>query len=115
MVHPSKREIDLRRETFGAALECIIIVKRLLATVCDKDRLRLELEGQAIGKLIMELQDQPLAKHSWLFTGHEVGVAQVSIMTRDAFEEDCSGQTWEEQRLATRKRYMLWSGTLRGA
>ena len=73
LTSPPPHELAMRRELFGAALECLTIVKRLLACVCDDDRERLETEAQAIAHLILDLQKQPSPKHSWLFSWHEVG------------------------------------------
>ena len=47
LVAPTQKEIDLRRELLGAVLECFCIAKRLLATVCDDERTKLETEVQA--------------------------------------------------------------------
>lgn len=70
---PSPAELAMRRENFGLSIECLIIVKRLLSTVCDAERPQLELETQALAHLLLELQKNPVAEHSFLFAGHEVG------------------------------------------
>ncbi|KXT07310.1 hypothetical protein AC578_445 [Pseudocercospora eumusae] len=77
LIQPTQLEIDLRRETFGVVLECMLITKRLITSVSDSDRLKMECETQAMAKLIMDLQDQPMPKNSCLFAAHEIGVAQV--------------------------------------
>lgn len=110
---PSSDELALRREVYGLAHELLILVKRLQALVCDADRLRLEAEVQEVAQSVFDLQDQPVPQHSWLFSGHELGVAQLASSTSDLFTEDVSMQSWKDQRLAMRKRYMLWSGSLR--
>lgn len=71
---PSANELAMRRELFGLSLECLVIFKRLLATVSDHEREELEVQAQACSRLLLDLQDQPSSKHSWLFTGHEVGM-----------------------------------------
>ncbi|KXT12787.1 hypothetical protein AC579_1806 [Pseudocercospora musae] len=109
-IQPSQLEMNLRRETFGAVLECLLITKRLITSLSESDRLNMECETQAIAKLIMDLQDQPMPKHSWLFAAHEIGVAQVCFATKEIFEQDSP----ENQKLAMRNRYMAFSGALRG-
>lgn len=111
---PTHREIHLRRESFGTALECLLLVKRLLGCVCDADRPKVEPEVQALAKLIIEMQDQPSPTHSWLFTGHQVGVAHVAIATNPDFEQATGADSEESRRAAMRRRYIKWSGTLRG-
>ncbi|KAK4506487.1 hypothetical protein PRZ48_000219 [Zasmidium cellare] len=110
---PLPSEVGLRRQVFGETVECLVLVKRMLAIVCDNERIRLESEVQALARLIIDLQQQQSHRHSWLFTGHEVGVAHTAMVTREVFEEDLRGESWEVQRLACRKRNALWSGTLR--
>lgn len=112
---PPPEEIAMRRELFGAALECLILVKRLLATVCDDERERLETETQALAHLILDLQKQPSTKHSWLFAGHEVGIAYSAILTKDQWDGTCAYASDEERRLAIRDRYSSWNNTLRMA
>ncbi|KAF2171364.1 hypothetical protein M409DRAFT_18480 [Zasmidium cellare ATCC 36951] len=110
---PLPSEVGLRRQIFGETIECLVLVKRLLAIVCDQDRIRLETEVQALARLIIDLQQQQSHRHSWLFTGHEVGVAHTAMVTREHFEEDLSHESVEVRRLASRKLNTLWSGTLR--
>lgn len=106
-------ELALRRELFGSAVECLIIVKRLLATVCDSDRQSMELETQALAHLLLDLQKQPSPSHSWLFSGHEVGVAYTMLLTKHQWEEDVSHKDAEARIQAARTRYNTWSNTLR--
>lgn len=110
---PPPQELTMRRELFGAALECLSIVKRLLATVCDVERSKLEKETQALAQLILDLQKQPSPKHSWLFAGHEVGVATTIIVTKDEWEGDFTYDSEYERRMASRTRYNMWDNTLR--
>ena len=110
---PPPQELAMRRELFGAALECLCIVKRLLATVCDSERSKLEDEAQALAHLILDLQKQPSPKHSWLFTGHEVGVAYTVMLTKDQWEGHSEYDSDYDRRMASRTRYNTWSNTLR--
>lgn len=114
-LQPSSEELALRRELYGLAHEGLILVKRLQASVSDTDRLELEAEVQNAAKTILDMQNQPSPRHSWLFSGHELGVAQLALQTSDRFMEDVSNQSWKAQRTAMRRRYMLWSGSLRAS
>ena len=89
-----------------------MLAKRLLATVCEVERVKLEGETQALAHLIFDLQKQPSPKHSWLFTGHETGVAYTVTTTRDQWEEEVDGSEMETK-MATRNRYTTWSRMLR--
>jgi hypothetical protein len=113
LASPPLMELGLRRELFGTVLECLSIVKRLLATVCDKERVSLEAETQALARLILDLQKQPSPKHSWLFSGHEVGVAYTVMLTKDQWETQVEYESEFERRMAVRTRYNTWSNTLR--
>ncbi len=113
LASPPPKELALRRELFGSALECLAIVKRLLATVCDAQRMSLEKETQALAHLILDLQKQPSPKHSWLFSGHEFGVAYTVMLTKDQWEGQYTYSLDEERRMAVRTRYNTWSNTLR--
>lgn len=93
-------------------MECLILVKRLLATVCDADRPQLEIEVQALAHLILDLQKQPSPKHSWLFTGHETGVTYTVQATHDQWEEPAPVEEMD-RKLAARRRYVTWSKLLR--
>lgn len=73
LTSPPSQELAMRRELFGTSCEGLIIVKRLIATVSDRDREHLETEIQALAHLLLELQEQHSPKFSWLFAGHEVG------------------------------------------
>ncbi|KAK5125009.1 hypothetical protein LTR85_001200 [Meristemomyces frigidus] len=106
-------ELALRRELFGTALEALAIMKRLLATVCESDRGSLEVETQALAHLILDLQKQPSPKHSWLFSGHEVGIAYTVLLTKDQWEEDLGRREPDSRKAASRARYNTWSNTLR--
>lgn len=131
---PSPEELAIRRELFGAALECLAIFKRLLATVCDNDREKLEVEIQALAHLLLDLQKQPTSNHSWLFSRHEVGMECASyitdeliaddnfrllgtatsfILTKDHWDGSYSYESDYDRRIAIRIRYNTWSNTLR--
>lgn len=110
---PTEQEIHIRREVLGQSLESLLIVDLLLATVsiCSS---AVECEIEALASRIMELQNQPGPKHSWLFTGQEIGVAQVAIATKGLFSMDLGMLTPQERSAEMRRRYTTWSGALRG-
>jgi len=110
---PTPKELAMRRELFGTSLECLVLVKRLLATVCGEERLKLEQDVQALAHLIFDLQKQPSPKHSWLFTSHEVGVAYTAVITRDEWESGDVSTTLYDKKLAARARYAEWNKMLR--
>ncbi|KAI5356914.1 putative fungal transcription factor [Septoria linicola] len=110
---PTEQEIHIRREVLGQALESLLIVDLLLATVSISLSMT-EHEIEALASRIMELQKQPGPRHSWLFTGQEIGVAQVAIATKGLFASDLSDLTPQEKAMERRKRYTVWSGLLRG-
>ncbi|KAK3115694.1 hypothetical protein LTR53_004710 [Teratosphaeriaceae sp. CCFEE 6253] len=113
LAQPPASELSLRRELFGSALECLAIVKRLLSTVSEPDRRSLEVETQALAHLILDLQKQPSPKHSWLFSGHEVGVAYTVLLTKDQWEEAVPRREPHDCKVGTMTRYNTWSNTLR--
>ncbi|KAK3686490.1 hypothetical protein LTR37_019775 [Vermiconidia calcicola] len=113
LTSPPQQEIAMRRELFGSALECLSIVKRILASVCDEERESLEVEAQALAHLILDLQKQPSPKHSWLFSKHEVGVAYTIMLTKGHWEGSFEYDSEYERRMALRTRYNTWSNTLR--
>ncbi|KAM5353135.1 hypothetical protein ACJZ2D_016979 [Fusarium nematophilum] len=112
LVSPSPQELAIRRELYGTAIECLMIVKRLLAAISDDKRQTLEAEAQALAQSLLELQDQPSPKHSWLFAGHEVGVAQSIVLTRERWEGSFLYASEYERKLASRERYITWAGML---
>lgn len=103
----------MRRELFGTSVEMLVLVKRLLSSVCDDERPKLEGEAQALAQLIFDLQKQPSPKHSWIFTGHETGVAYTVAATREQWEEDVTGRDELDRKLATSRRYIDWNIMLR--
>ena len=113
LFQPPSMELDLRRELYGTVLECLSIAKRLLATVCDNERFEIEAETQAVAQLLMDLQEQPSPKHSWLFADKEVGVAYTILLTKDHWEEDLHDLDERSQKLAIRTRFNTWCYMLR--
>lgn len=105
-------ELDKRREVFGSCLECLIIVKRMLAALSESERLSLETEVQVLAHLVLKLQQEPSSPYSWVFTSHEIGVANSVIVTKEEWENNtfCSPYSREAARKA---RYERWCNTLR--
>jgi hypothetical protein len=52
------------RGTFETILGCLCVYKRMLAALCEADRLRLETECQALVALSLEVHERPSTKHS---------------------------------------------------
>lgn len=111
---PSGAEVLLRRQTFSSVLECLIIMKRLLATIDQEERLKLETETQALALLLRSIHVESCPRFSWLFTGHELGVANSIIATREAFQEHTTDESTQDQLHSRRRRYILWNDSLRG-
>lgn len=106
---PPPEELATRRDIYGAGLECLAVLKRLLATVCEKERLKLECEAQATAQLLLDLQKQTSSRHSWLFAGHEAGLAYTIVLTKDQWEENPIYESLQDSRLASQRRYSIWS------
>jgi len=108
-------ELALRREIYGTALESLCVYKRVLASFCDSERSQLESEAQALACETFELQTLPAPRHSWLYSEHEKGVAEVIRMTRAEWEEDLSCASAEVRRRAACARWTRFNAYLHGA
>lgn len=108
---PTNQELAKRRELLGIALECLAVVKRLFATVCISESLTLEKQAQELALRIMDLQTQPSPKYSWLYAGHEIGIAQSILTSKEAWAVDLTHAIDGEAR--ARERYLAWDGLLR--
>nr|OQO24268.1 hypothetical protein B0A51_10128 [Rachicladosporium sp. CCFEE 5018] len=109
MMRPPQCEMHKRREAFGSIMEGLCVCKRMIAAMCDSDRLQLEHEVQSIAQLILDLRDsQQDASHSWVFTNVEYGVAQLVIDTREAWIEDTSTLSPVEKRAASKRRWLAF-------
>jgi hypothetical protein len=102
---PSELAPAFEQETLGTALECLCVYKRMLAALCEADRIHLENECQALAVLMLRPHEQPLARHSWIYTDLEYGVALILQKTRTSWEEDLTGQSATQQKLASRDRW----------
>ena len=109
---PSPHESAIRRELKGVAMECLMIVKRLLASVWDEKREALEIEAQVLARSLLELHNLPSPKHSWLFMEHEVGVVQSILPTTRQWQDPLSYASEYEKKIETRARYAAWTGLL---
>lgn len=105
---PSIQELAVRRELYGTGIECLIIVKRLLATICIDDSEAVEANVQSLAQSILDLQKQPSPGYSWLFMGHEIGVAQSVILTKDQWGIPIMPTSFYERRIVSRERYVSW-------
>ena len=105
MRDPPATELSIRRELMGSALEALCVYKRMLAALCETERIQLETETQSVAVRMFELQKQPVSKHSWTYTDLEYGVALVVQGTRIEWEEVHTGQSARETKLASRNRW----------
>lgn len=103
----------MRRELFGVATECLIVVKRLLGTIYDEERCHLETEAQDLAQMIYDLHKQPSAKHSWLFSGHEVSVAQGILSSKNQWAGTSTDASEGDRKTASRMRYVAWDDLIR--
>lgn len=114
MAPSPQAELALRREVYGTALECLCVYKRVIASFCEPERLVLESEVQALADQMLELQTLPAPRHSWLYTEHEKGVAEVIRVTRAEWEVDLSGVNVEVKRRFASERWARFNAHLHG-
>jgi hypothetical protein len=114
MAASPQAELALRREVYGTALECLCVYKRVIASFCEPERLVLESEVQALADQMFELQTLPAPRHSWLYTEHEKGVAEVVRLTRSEWEVDLSRVSVEVRRRVACERWARFNGYLHG-
>jgi len=112
MAPAPQSELALRREVYGTALECLCVYKRVLASFCDSERLRLESEAQTLACEMLELQTLPAPRHSWLYSQHERGVAEVIRMTGTEWEEDLTSASAGVRRMAACERWTRFNAYL---
>jgi hypothetical protein len=96
--------------TFETILGCLCVYKRMLAALCEAERLHLEAECQALVVLSLQAHEQPAAKHSWLHTELGHSVALILQYTRSSWEEDSTGRSALDQRMASCKRWEIFCG-----
>jgi hypothetical protein len=114
MAPAPQSELALRREVYGTALESLCVYKRVIASFCEPERLALESEVQALASQTLELQTLPAPQHSWLYTEHEKGVAEVIRVTRAEWEADLSGVGVEVRRKVACERWARFNAYLHG-
>lgn len=112
LVIPTAEDLAKRRELLGIALECLAVVKRLLATVYIQQSATLEKQAQQMAVGIMNLQNDSSPIYSWLFSSHEIGVAQSIITTKDLWALNLTDHI--EWQAVARNRYLVWDSVLRG-
>jgi hypothetical protein len=95
---------------FGTALQCLCVYKRMLAALCEADRMRLENECQELAGLLLQRHKHPSTRYSWMNADLEHGVALMLQKTRTSWQEDLTDQTAAQQRLASRKRWEDFRG-----
>jgi hypothetical protein len=100
----------LERGALSTILVSLCIYKRMFATLSEPDRLRLEAECQSLVVLLVQRHTEPSTKHSWVYTdiGHDV--ALLVQKTSPSWEEDLTGQSFADKRLASRNRWEAFRG-----
>jgi hypothetical protein len=102
---PSASMSAIGRESFGSALECLCLYKRMLAALSEVDQLRLEIEFQSVASIMLKRHEEPWFRHSWVHTGIEQGFALAVQSTHLSWEETVSCQGFLEQRESSRRRW----------
>jgi hypothetical protein len=94
--------------TYQTSLVLLGVFKRMLAAICEADRLRLEAECQVLAVISLQTHEQPSATHSWLHAelGHRI--ALILQDTRSSWEEDLTCQSALEERSASHKRWEIF-------
>jgi hypothetical protein len=110
LTRPPKSASIVEQGALGTVLLCLCVYKRMLAALCEVDRLRLENECQALAVFIRQPHEQSSSRHSWIYTDLEYGVALILQNTRSSWEEDLTGQSAVAQRLASRERWDNFRG-----
>lgn len=105
MLIPPEFEIHKRREAIGSILEGLCVCKRMLASLCEPERVQLETEAQALARALMAMKSEPHAEHAWVFTNVEYGVAQLVLDTKEVWEEGMEGKTAAVKAVASYKRW----------
>ena len=100
----------IEQGALGRVLTCLCVYKRILAALCESDRLRLEAECQALVVLIRQAHERYSASHSWIHTEVESGVAFIMQQTSPAWAEDLRAHSFADQRLASLKRWEVFRG-----
>jgi hypothetical protein len=99
-------ELALRREILVNALEGLCVYKRIIASVCEPERLQLESETQELAGKIFEL---PENRFSWMYSAHVEGIAGAVLATRAEWERDLRGiGAGEKWRLASERWRGFW-------
>lgn len=104
-LRPPHSELDLPRELLCSVAEQLCLWKRMLAVLNDSDRPRLEVEVQALARVIELMQSQPGPKYSWLFDEHEKVLVACLQSIRSEWEADISYKSKEEQQEALIQRW----------
>ena len=106
---PGSRSI-IEQGAYGRVLTCLCVYKRMLAALCEADRLRLEDECQALVALIRQAHERYSASHSWIHTEVESSVASMMQQTGPSWAEDLRGHGFADQRLASLSRWEAFRG-----
>lgn len=116
MMAPPASELDKRREIYGTALECLLLYKRMLGTVCEAERLQLETETLELADALVRLnKQQPNSKYSWIYTAEEQGLAQLILLTTHEWTVDLMHLSVKERQLESWERWKRMTSYLHGS
>ena len=105
-------EVAMRRSFYQAANSGFMIIKHLLATVCDEERHELMVGAHAMARSILALHKQQSKGMSWISSQCEVDTARYVLQHEVQWEEDLRGVTPQVGKLASRTRFNTWSSGL---
>ena len=110
LAKPPDSEISMRRELLGSTVESLCMYKRMLAALCEDERLYLETEVQALAAFLPDLQYQSSSRYAWIYAHLEQDLASIMQASRPEWEEDLIGQSITAKRAATCKRWHMFRG-----
>ncbi|KAF2154491.1 hypothetical protein K461DRAFT_320595 [Myriangium duriaei CBS 260.36] len=105
-------EVAERRELQGLALECSVVVKRLISTVCGHRTQRLAQEELQAADALLEMQNGPKPQHAWMLSGSEVAIAQSIISTHGQWIVRQDNESALAARVRRQAQYKAWTRLL---
>lgn len=116
IMSPPASEFDKRREIYGTALECLLLYKRMLGTLCEAQRLPLEIETLAHANELIRLnKHQPNSNYSWIYTSQEQGLAQLILLTTHEWSEELALLSAKEKQVESWERWNRMTSYLHGS
>lgn len=110
---PMCSDTIVRRKVVTMAYGCLAFVKRFLATLYESERIRLEVEVQALANHMLVIRGAPSREFAWLFTPQEDGISVIITLTASQWLENVEDLTVEEKRQHSHERFNVWSNMMR--